>query len=81
MEILEYNRLVTKLEGKRKNLTIADVNEINRINNDISNGRFYKMVRNLEKSKCQDIFTFIGNVCVSLNILFLIGIILIFLYR
>ena len=81
MEILEYNRLVTKLEGKKKNLTIADVNEVNRINNDISDGKFYKMVKKLGKRDYQKIYEFVGNVCISLNILFLVSVAFVLLYR
>lgn len=48
MRISDYNVKVAKLEGKKRQVSIAQIAEINKINNKLTKGEFYKVVRKLK---------------------------------
>ena len=48
MKITDFTRKVTLLEGKKREVSIAQVAEILKIVNDLTCGEFYKMVRRLK---------------------------------
>lgn len=45
MKITDHNKEVSMYEGKKIELTIAQIAEVNRINNTLTGGEFYKLVR------------------------------------
>ena len=45
MKVTDYNRKVSGREGKKVELTIAQIAEVNRINNELTDGQFYRLVR------------------------------------
>lgn len=45
MKITDHNKEVAEYEGKKVQVTIAQIAEINRINNTLTGGEFYKIVR------------------------------------
>jgi len=47
MKITDWNRWVAFAEGKKKEISIAQIAEVNKINNKMSKGKFYKMIRSL----------------------------------
>jgi len=49
MKITDYNKEVAKKEGGKLNLSIAQIAEVNRINNVLTGGEFYKQIRKLPK--------------------------------
>jgi hypothetical protein len=49
MKISDFAREVTKLEGKKKQVNIAQIKEILKVINELTKGEFYKMVRGVER--------------------------------
>lgn len=47
MKVNEFNKLVSHLEGKKKQLSIAQISEVTKIINELTNGELYKMIRKL----------------------------------
>ena len=47
MRITEFAKRVTDLEGKKKEVNIAQVMEILRVINKLSGGDFYKLIRKM----------------------------------
>lgn len=45
MKITDYNKLVAILESKKRQVSIAQIAEVNRINNDLTDGEFYRAIR------------------------------------
>lgn len=45
MKITDYNRKVAKLEGKKRAMSIAQIAEVNKINNKLTKGEFYRIIK------------------------------------
>ena len=50
MKVTEFAVEVTKLEGKKRQVNIAQIKEILRVINDLTHGDFYRMIKGLEKA-------------------------------
>ena len=48
MNINLFSMRVTRREGKKRQVSIAQVKEILKVINDITKGAFYKLIRSLE---------------------------------
>ena len=48
MKVTEFAKLVTKHEGKKKELDIAQVKEVLRVVNDLTRGILYKIVKDMK---------------------------------
>lgn len=46
MKITDFTKEITSYEGKKKNIDIAQIGEILRIINELTNGELYKIIRN-----------------------------------
>jgi hypothetical protein len=51
MNINDFAKIVTLLEGKKRSVSIAQVKEILKIINDLTEKEFYKSIRKLDKEK------------------------------
>jgi hypothetical protein len=49
MKVSDFAVEVTKEEGKKRQVSIAQVNEILRVINDLTHGDFYRLVQGLDK--------------------------------
>lgn len=49
MQIQQFNRLIAKREGKKKQVNIAQINEIIKIANDLTDGKIYKIVKKIDQ--------------------------------
>ena len=47
MKITTYNKLVSLREGGKQNLSIAQIAEVNKINNALTDGEFYRSVKKM----------------------------------
>ena len=60
MQIQEFNRLIAKAEGKKKQVNIAQINEIIKIANELTDGKLYRIVKKTnQETVCQKIKSFI----------------------
>ena len=60
MQIQEFTRLVAKHEGKKKQVSIAQINEVVKVVNDLTDGELYKVIKRLDKVKKPKRCGFIG---------------------
>ena len=51
MKISDLAVIITRYEGKKKEVNIAQIKEVLKVLNEILDGQLYKMVRNL-KQRC-----------------------------
>ena len=51
MKVSDFSVLVAKKEGKKKQVSIAQIKEILKICNVLLNGEFYNLIRNKSKKK------------------------------
>lgn len=54
MKITEFNKMVCEQEGGQKNLTIAQVSEVVKIANELTNGVLYNVIE-LMPTKKEDV--------------------------
>ena len=47
MKVNEFNKLLSQCEGKKKQLSIAQIAEVTKIINELTDGELYKMIRKL----------------------------------
>ncbi len=47
MKITTFNKKVAQIEGGKKSISIAQIAEVNKINNKLTNGELYKIIRTL----------------------------------
>ena len=45
MKISDFNRLVAEKEGKKKQVNIAQINEVIKVVNDLLDGDLYRLIR------------------------------------
>ncbi len=48
MNITEFNRILTEAEGKKVSISIAQINEIIKLTNELTNGELYKLIRKID---------------------------------
>ena len=53
MKVQDFTEFVTKLEGKKKSLSIAQVKEVVKIVNKLLGGSVYKEIRNTNKTQIE----------------------------
>ncbi len=60
MQIQEFNRLIAKKEGKKKQVNIAQINEIIKVANELTGGKLYRIIKKTnQETLCQRIKSFI----------------------
>jgi hypothetical protein len=47
MKVTDFARDISKIEGKKKELSIAQIKEVLKVANDLSGGALYKVIRRL----------------------------------
>lgn len=55
MKITDFNKMITEYEGKKKNIDIAQVSEIVRIANLLTEGTFYSSIKKMDESLAKSI--------------------------
>lgn len=48
MKVTDFNKKIAKIEGKKRQVSIAQIAEISRIINKLTNGEFYKIIRKVK---------------------------------
>ena len=50
MKVTEFNKLVSQKEGKKKEVNIAQINEIVKVINELLDGDLYRLIRQKDVS-------------------------------